>query len=183
MSRKDDMRKLMAEHQRRLQRLKEQKARYGINTSPEVLNEIEDIETEIERLQTELAGVKDTDEPETFTHPTLSIGVHRESQKAPSVGVQKQKIVEAIGQLKGLTRTLKHLQAELNKGLAGDAQLMRRLDRVSQEQTEILTTLLNMAQATGEENIAQLLTEAIAADDEPTWPELISELLAWHGRL
>ncbi|MCB0166068.1 MAG: ATP-binding protein [Anaerolineae bacterium] len=43
--------KLISRHQRRLQKLKEMNATSGLNTSPEVLNEIEDIEAEIENLQ------------------------------------------------------------------------------------------------------------------------------------
>ena len=49
-----DKKKLIHEHQRRLQKLNEQKARFGIRTDPEILNEIEDIEVELEKLQREL---------------------------------------------------------------------------------------------------------------------------------
>lgn len=42
---------LLNNHQRRLQKLKEQKAKMGYSTPPEILNEIEDIEKEIEELQ------------------------------------------------------------------------------------------------------------------------------------
>lgn len=54
MSRKDDIKKLVAEYQRRLHKLKLQEARFGINTPPETLTEIEDIEAKIKRLQREL---------------------------------------------------------------------------------------------------------------------------------
>jgi chromosome segregation ATPase len=59
MSRRDDIRKLITEHHRRLQKLKEKEARFGISTSPEVLTEIEDIEAEIKRLQGELESLED----------------------------------------------------------------------------------------------------------------------------
>jgi hypothetical protein len=59
MSRKHDIQKLINGHTRRLQRLKEQQARMGINTPPEILNEIEDIETELAELDIELAALPD----------------------------------------------------------------------------------------------------------------------------
>lgn len=54
MPRKDDIENLIFKNRRRLQILKEKLASFGINTSPEILIEIQDIETEIEKLQTEL---------------------------------------------------------------------------------------------------------------------------------
>ena len=50
----EGIRKQLVEHQRRLQKRQEQRARYGINTPPEILIEIEDIEAEIARLRQEL---------------------------------------------------------------------------------------------------------------------------------
>ena len=47
MSHRNDLEKLITEHVRRLQKLNEQKAAYGLATEPHVLVEIEDIETEI----------------------------------------------------------------------------------------------------------------------------------------
>lgn len=61
MSRKDNIRNLITEHQRRLQKLKEQWARLGVNTPPEILIEIEDIEARIEQLQRELEEVSKKD--------------------------------------------------------------------------------------------------------------------------
>lgn len=57
MSQQDELRKLIIKHQRRLQKLKEQQATFGINTPPEIFIEIEDIEAELERLQTKLTRV------------------------------------------------------------------------------------------------------------------------------
>lgn len=51
----DETRKLIATHSRRLQKLKEQQALFGIDTPPHLLLEIEDIEAEIEKLQADLA--------------------------------------------------------------------------------------------------------------------------------
>jgi hypothetical protein len=61
MSLKDDTRKLIIEYQRRLQKLKEQKAKLGINTPPAILTEIEDVETEIEQLHIELNTIEEED--------------------------------------------------------------------------------------------------------------------------
>ncbi len=54
MSRIVKIQSLIKENQRRLDKLKEQKARLGINAPPEILNEIEDIEADIELLKKEL---------------------------------------------------------------------------------------------------------------------------------
>lgn len=54
MSQQSDLQRLTVTKVRRLQKLKEIKARQGINTSPELLFEIEDLEAEIEDLQAKL---------------------------------------------------------------------------------------------------------------------------------
>jgi hypothetical protein len=54
MARIDDLKKLILEHSRRLQKLKEQEARYGYSVDPHIPLEIEDIEAKIQALQTEL---------------------------------------------------------------------------------------------------------------------------------
>ncbi len=55
MSRQSDIQKLINEHSRRLQKLKEQQAQYGNSADPSIAIEIEDVEKEVERLQNELA--------------------------------------------------------------------------------------------------------------------------------
>jgi hypothetical protein len=49
---------LIEEHERRLQRLKEQQAQQGISTPPETLNEIEDIQKQIAELQQQRSHVR-----------------------------------------------------------------------------------------------------------------------------
>lgn len=63
----DDRENLIINYSRRLQKLKEQKAIRGINTPPETLIEIEDIEAEIEKLQTELNNIADL--PANYSYP------------------------------------------------------------------------------------------------------------------
>lgn len=59
MSRADDLRKLIATHTRKLQKLNEQKASLGgLHVAPHILTEIEDTEAEIEHLQAELAKLE-----------------------------------------------------------------------------------------------------------------------------
>ena len=53
MSRRDNIKKLLVNYNRRLQALQERKALYGLDTPIAILTEIEEIETQIEELQTE----------------------------------------------------------------------------------------------------------------------------------
>lgn len=55
MSRQNDIKKLIIRYERRLQKHKEKQALLGIATPPEILIEIEDIEEELRRLQTDLS--------------------------------------------------------------------------------------------------------------------------------
>jgi hypothetical protein len=58
MSDSEDTERLITNHSRRLQILKEQQALLGISADPKIVLEIEDIEAEIARLQAELTVVK-----------------------------------------------------------------------------------------------------------------------------
>lgn len=57
-----DIKKLINENERRLQKLKEKQARLGPDTRPADLLEIEDTELEIEKLQAQLKELEDDDE-------------------------------------------------------------------------------------------------------------------------
>jgi hypothetical protein len=73
MARKDDIEKLIAKHNRRLQILKEERATKGANTPPETLTEIEDIASEIKNLQAELDTLRGvTNQEATASLPRLS---------------------------------------------------------------------------------------------------------------
>ena len=54
MSRENHIKKLIANHSRRLEKLKENQALLGINCPPEILIEIEDIEQVLSRLNAEI---------------------------------------------------------------------------------------------------------------------------------
>ncbi|MCP4604452.1 MAG: NACHT domain-containing protein [Proteobacteria bacterium] len=58
MSRKDGIKRLIINHSRRLQKLKEQEALHGFSVDPRIPLEIEDLETKIERLQAELEEIE-----------------------------------------------------------------------------------------------------------------------------
>jgi hypothetical protein len=59
MSRQDDIKRLIINNSRRLQKLKEQLAFEGTSADPKISMEIEDIETEIEKLQAKLKEIED----------------------------------------------------------------------------------------------------------------------------
>ena len=58
---KADIERLIKQNQRRLVKLKEQKALSGMSVDPRVIIEIEDIEKEIEKLQADLEIFKARD--------------------------------------------------------------------------------------------------------------------------
>ncbi len=59
MPRRNDIQKLIRLYNRRLQKLREQEATKGINTSPEILIEIEDLEDKLVGLRAELETASD----------------------------------------------------------------------------------------------------------------------------
>lgn len=67
----NDLNRLIELKNRRLQQLKLTEARFGFNTSPEVLIEMEDLQTEIEALQQQRAALPPAAEPATY-HITIS---------------------------------------------------------------------------------------------------------------
>jgi len=69
MSRKDYLKRLIAQHNRHLERLREQEAKWGsLNVPTHILTQIEDIEAKIENLQAELRNVQDNLEPPPTIH-------------------------------------------------------------------------------------------------------------------
>lgn len=63
MMRDDHIKNLIYNYNRRLQLLKEQQALRGLNTPPEILLEIEDIEAKLGQLETELKEIANSPEP------------------------------------------------------------------------------------------------------------------------
>lgn len=61
MSRKNDIENLITKNTRRLQKLREKQASYGLDTPVHILIEIEEVEAKLEKLKSQLDAVKDTD--------------------------------------------------------------------------------------------------------------------------
>ena len=59
MSRQEEIKRLIVTHQRRLHKLKDQQASFGLYSPPYILTEIEDVEAEIENLQEELEALRE----------------------------------------------------------------------------------------------------------------------------
>ncbi len=82
MSRQDDIRKQITNHNRRLQILKNKYATMGINTPPEDLMAIEDIEAKIKELAGELNNIKDEIDLSPPDLPASILGQAREQTEA-----------------------------------------------------------------------------------------------------
>ncbi len=81
MSRQNDIKNQIQAHSRRLQILKEQKAKHGLSVEPKIIIEIEDIEAELEKLQT----ARNHREMSVMTfHPYLGQGYRMERTENPA---------------------------------------------------------------------------------------------------
>ncbi|HEY84542.1 MAG TPA: hypothetical protein G4N96_05450 [Chloroflexi bacterium] len=70
MTHPDDLQQLISDHNRRLQRLKQQEVLYDISADPRIPIEIEDLEAQLETLQAQLAaGGKEPGAPPTPPFP------------------------------------------------------------------------------------------------------------------
>jgi hypothetical protein len=65
MAQSDDIKKLISNHSRSLQKLKERQALEGLATPPHILIEIEDTEEKIKNLQKELNQIEPASPPKT----------------------------------------------------------------------------------------------------------------------
>jgi hypothetical protein len=107
MSRKDDIKKLILNHNRRLQILREQKAIEGRSVDPKILIEIEDIVAEIDSLQAEL---KEIDRVKSKRDQPIRIWLNTDN-KDVRIGLSyptdkltvNHALIKAFGQIKGLT--------------------------------------------------------------------------------
>ncbi|MFZ1399728.1 MAG: hypothetical protein WAS33_22680, partial [Candidatus Promineifilaceae bacterium] len=68
LSEHEHINNILIQHYRRLQKLEEQKARFGINTRPEILIEIEDVEIEIQKIKATWADVLKKDNENLKIH-------------------------------------------------------------------------------------------------------------------
>ncbi len=84
MPNQSELKRLIIRNQRRLQKLQEIKAQKGLNTDPDILLEIEDIDTELGQLQQQLASLE-TYEP--ILNPRIFISYKRNVQPDESVAL------------------------------------------------------------------------------------------------
>lgn len=130
MSRTEDVGKLIAIQQRRLQKLREQQAIFGINTPPHIAIEIEDLEEQITKLQSEL------DVPGHIT----------------SNPVLLERIRELEGPLATYNRRVEALEKDLARELDGErrAILEERLREVRLQRDKLLSEIKSIKQKLGQ---------------------------------
>jgi hypothetical protein len=85
MSHKDDIKKLIRAHNRRLQILKEQKAVQGVSVDPKIIIEIKDIEEELGKLEAELEEIEEGVAAFPQINSTTFSGVHGKSQRTVNI--------------------------------------------------------------------------------------------------
>lgn len=89
---KDDIRKLITNHYRRLQRLKEQEALHGLSVDPGVLIEIEDIEIKIAELQEALIAPDDWPEEASLQSSQTSSAIQKNVETSPQLNPIDRKL-------------------------------------------------------------------------------------------
>jgi predicted nucleic acid-binding Zn-ribbon protein len=139
MPRKDDLSKLITEHRRRLQQLEIQKAKLGINAPPEILIEMEDIEAEIERLQTELKAL----EGGGVHGKSQSVAVSAETTYAIDSTADRPNTssVDFVQDLKEVVESEQNLQPtdDYNEIRKQQALILHALQEMSSEQAKQIT--------------------------------------------
>lgn len=86
MSRKTDIQNLIFKHTRHLQKLKEEQALKGQDAEPDLLIEIEDIETQLAQLQAELAALVNESEAMATTPVSETKGTKMSEEDKPKEG-------------------------------------------------------------------------------------------------
>lgn len=97
MSRKNEIRKLIVEHNRHLQILKEKKASFGLHTPSFIITEIEDREAEIERLQVELEEIESGRVDQSSLDSTTSPKIYAPQEKSKTTYNKKLIVLSLIG--------------------------------------------------------------------------------------
>ena len=98
MTRRADLKRLITIQTRRLQKLKEKKARKGVNADPELLIEIEDIEEELEALQAELDQIEANPESDVPVADSSSAQPDLDSYLARAVSAFQERTTQRVVQ-------------------------------------------------------------------------------------
>jgi DNA-directed RNA polymerase sigma subunit (sigma70/sigma32) len=144
MSQKDDIQKLILEHNRRLQLLKEKKARLGISADVSLDVEIEDIENEIKKLETALKDLERVAKPSLRITSPIPKSANNNLQRTIS---DKQKemlaFIENFIEENGLSPTLE----EIRRGLKISTKSLVDLRLKALEKLGLLTRLPNTSRS------------------------------------
>jgi repressor LexA len=138
MSHKDDIKKLITIHERRLQILKEQHALSGISTDPHIILEIEKIEKEIKKLQAELRKLERVVKPAFRTTAITSRVSYDKSRR--TIGDKQKAIlqfIENFAEKNGFSPTFEEIQKGLK--ISSKSQVKHYLDVL--KEAEFLTYL------------------------------------------
>ena len=100
MSREDHLRNLITNHNRRLQKLEEQRALCGLSIDPRIPIEIENIEAEIKKLQAELEELEHKAE---LPIPKQRVQIYLQGDFSSLTADRRSSIVDALS---GLLRIL-----------------------------------------------------------------------------
>lgn len=160
---------LIHTYTRRLHLLKEQQAMRGLNTPPEILLEIEDIEARLEQLQTELAEVKSGSEPAsqptdlTYLHEQLAL--YQSAQRTTPAPQRFQlKIDELETTIANWEGRVEQQRQRIMNGLSGirqkaaePEQAKKRLSVVGQRPLDVIDHFKNRVRE--QETIGKLLAE------------------------
>ncbi len=143
MSRADDLKKLITSKNRRLQKLKEQEAVYGISSDPHITIEIENIEAELEELQTELTTL----EAGATHRPPPDVASSSRSTAGPTSSFRQVKI-------KNLKKRVVSLKADYE---AGRNQLNTTLSEINRNRLkgQLETLKIEIKRVESELNLAQ----------------------------
>jgi len=145
MSQKDDIQKLILEHNRRLQLLKEKKARLGISADVSLDVEIEDIENEIKKLKTALKDLERVEKPALRITSPIPKSANNNLQRTIS---DKQKeilaFIESFVEENNLSPTLE----EIRRGLKISTKSLVDYNLKVLAKAGFLTRLPNMSRGT-----------------------------------
>ncbi len=138
MSRADDLKKLITSKNRRLQKLKEQEAVYGISSDPHITIEIENIEAELEELQTELttleAGATHRPPPDVASSSRPTAGPTA-SFRQVKIKNLKKRVAKLIADYEAASNQLNTALSEVDRNrLKGQLEILEReIEQVENE--------------------------------------------------
>lgn len=140
MAETDDIRKLIQINKKRLAILEEQRARFGYNTPPHVVMEIDDVKAELERLSAQLVAPEDSPAANSGKSGGVEMNVDLSDYKRRSLERRRSQLIEEYEavdaqfgrtlsdsdkvklqrQLDGLERQIQEVDVQLGQGQPPD---------------------------------------------------------------